>query len=131
MFRAERTQRGHDLAHFHGSGIPEGFSEDKVQLAGDLFEAWGMGRPMFYEGRYGWTATLPGAELENYQSAVFTTIEAPHLVMREVPVVADEKGNRADATPSLRSEPVLRRNGGLEAVLPNYYTVPGPGNRFR
>ncbi len=52
-FRVERAQWEHDLEYFQGSGIPEGFSEEKIQLAGDLFEVWGMGWPMFYEGRYG------------------------------------------------------------------------------
>ncbi len=81
QFKDDLAQWEHDLKYFQQSGVPDGFSEEKIQLAGNLFEAWGLGRPMFYEGRYGWTATFPGAEIENYQAAVFTAIEAPHLVI--------------------------------------------------
>jgi hypothetical protein len=81
QYKEDLAQWEHDLKYFQQAGVPEGFSEEKIQLAGDLFESWGMGRPLFYEGRYGWTATFPGAEVESYQAAVFTAIEAPHLVI--------------------------------------------------
>ena len=81
QFKDDLAQWDHDLTYFQQSGVPEGFSEEKIQLAGDVFEAWGLGRPVFYEGRYGWTATFPSAEVEHYQAAVFTAIEAPHLVI--------------------------------------------------
>ena len=48
-----------DLKFFQRSGIPEGYDQAQVELAAGVFEKWDMGRPVFYEGRYGWMARFP------------------------------------------------------------------------
>lgn len=70
-----------DLEYFKQTGIPEGFTAEEVQAAGDVLESWGLGRPVFYEGRYGWRAKFPGSSLPGFEASPFTAIEAPHLVV--------------------------------------------------
>jgi hypothetical protein len=81
-----------NLEHFQGVGLPEGFTEAQLQAAGDLFEAWGMGRPLLYEGRYGWTATFPSAEMPGFESSPFAALEAPHLVVARYQIEMTDKG---------------------------------------
>lgn len=70
-----------DLQHFQEAGIPEGFTEADVELAGDVLEAWGLGRPVFYRGRFGWMARYPDAAIPNYETNASAALDAPHLVV--------------------------------------------------
>jgi hypothetical protein len=70
-----------NLEYFQGVGVPDGFTQEQVDKAGDVFEGWGMGRPLFYEGRYGWTAIFPSAEAGGFEASPYAAIEAPHLVV--------------------------------------------------
>jgi hypothetical protein len=70
-----------DLEYFERTGIPEGFDEDQVQLASAAFEQWGMGRPVFYEGRYGWFARFPESEIPEFEMDAATTIQTSHLAI--------------------------------------------------
>ena len=81
-----------NLEHFGGVGVPEGFSQEQLDAAGELFEAWGMGRPLLYEGRYGWTATFPSAEMQGYEASPFAALEAPHLVVARYQVEMRDRG---------------------------------------
>ncbi|MEZ5365573.1 MAG: hypothetical protein R2748_25400 [Bryobacterales bacterium] len=76
--------------YFQGVGVPEGFTQEQVDAAGDLYEAWGLGRPLFYEGRYGWTATFPQAG--GFEAAPYAAIEAPHLVVARHQVEMASRG---------------------------------------
>lgn len=79
-----------NLEHFQGVGLPEGFTEAQLEAAGDLFESWGMGRPLLYEGRYGWTATFPSAD--GFEASPFAALEAPHLVVARYQIDMTQKG---------------------------------------
>jgi hypothetical protein len=70
-----------NLEYFQGVGVPEGFTQEQVDAASAVFEAWGMGRPLFYEGRYGWTAVFPSAEPAGFEASPYAALEAPHLVV--------------------------------------------------
>ena len=78
--------------HFGGVGLPEGFTQEQLDAAGALFEAWGMGRPLLYEGRYGWTATFPSAQIQGYEASPFATLEAPHLVVARYQIEMTQHG---------------------------------------
>lgn len=81
-----------NLEHFQGVGVPEGFSAEQVEAAGDVFEEWGLGRPVFAEGRYGWSAHFPGSQVEGFQASPFTAIEAPHLVVARYQIRMTQDG---------------------------------------
>ena len=81
-----------NLEHFKGVGAPEGFTQEQVDAAGAVFEAWGLGKPLFYEGRYGWTAMFPSAGGDGFEASPYTTLEAPHLVVARYQVEMAERG---------------------------------------
>ena len=70
-----------NLEHFQGVGVPDGFTLADVELAGDVFEAWGMARPVFYNGRYGWRAAFVDDNGERFEASAFTSLAAPHLIV--------------------------------------------------
>ncbi len=81
-----------DLENFQGTGIPEGFSQEQVDRAADLFESWGLGRPVFYEGAYGWKARFPDSSIPEFEAAPFTAIESPHLVVAKYQIKMTQHG---------------------------------------
>lgn len=82
-----------DLKHFRGVGIPEGLSPEQVAAAGDVFEEWGLGRPVFVEGRYGWSAYFPDSQVEGFQAKPFTAVQAPHLVVARYQIRMSQQGD--------------------------------------
>jgi len=78
---AARAQWEIDRGHFQGTGVPEGFTQEQTDRAAELFESWGLGRPVFYEGRYGWKARFPDSSIPGFEANPHTAIETPHLVV--------------------------------------------------
>jgi hypothetical protein len=70
-----------DLAFFQQTGIPEGFDESQVELASHVYEQWGMGRPVFYEGRYGWFARFPDSALPEFEMDAASAVQVSHLAI--------------------------------------------------
>ena len=70
-----------DLKFFQRSGIPEGYDQAQVELAAGVFEKWDMGRPVFYEGRYGWMARFPDSAIPNFEANVTASLEVSHIVV--------------------------------------------------
>jgi len=57
---ASHWQEWHDnLRDFKQAGVPPGVDPAKIEQATQSMVAWGMGKPAFYEGRYGWAARFP------------------------------------------------------------------------
>ena len=81
-----------DLEHFRGAGVPEGFSQEQLERAAAVYESWGLGRPVYYEGRYGWTARFPDSSIPDFEAAPFAAIETPHLVVARYQVSAAQRG---------------------------------------
>lgn len=81
---ADRTEAPiweQNLKYFKQSGVPEGFTQEQIDAAAPVFEAWGLGRPVFYEGRYGWKARFPEAGIKGFEAFPFASLTAPHLVI--------------------------------------------------
>ena len=78
---AARADWLRNLEHFKGVGIPDGFTEADVELAGAVYDAWGLSRPIFYNGRYGWRAAFVDGNGDSFQASAFTSLAAPHLVV--------------------------------------------------
>ena len=80
-FKAAEQRWEQDLRYFQGSGIPDGFDQAQVDLAAGVFEQWDMGRPLFYEGRYGWMARFPDSAIPNFEANVTASLEVSHIVV--------------------------------------------------
>ncbi len=80
-----------NLEHFKGVGVPDGFSEADVELAGAVYEAWGLSQLTFYNGRYGWRAAFVDNNGERFDASAFTSLAAPHLVIarRQINQIAE------------------------------------------
>jgi hypothetical protein len=86
------TQWDLDLGFFKGTGIPEGFNEAQLEAAKAEFDAWGLGEPVFYEGRYGWQVRFPDSPLPTFETTASTALLTPHLVIAEHQVRSIQEG---------------------------------------
>ncbi len=86
------TQWDQDLSYFQGSGLPDGFDQSQLDAASAQFEAWGMGKPVFYEGRYGWQVRFPDSQLPSFETTASTALLVPHLVVAEFQVREIQEG---------------------------------------
>lgn len=89
---AVRAQWKIDLEHFQGTGLPEGFTQEQADRAAEVFESWGLGAPVFYEGRYGWKARFPESGIPGFEANPHTAIETPHLVVAGYQVRQTQQG---------------------------------------
>jgi hypothetical protein len=87
-----------DLGFFQRTGIPEGFDESQVDLASAAYEQWGMGRPVFYEGRYGWFARFPDSAIPDFEMDAASAVQTPHLAIAQFQVRLLRQGGEP-ATP--------------------------------
>ena len=83
FFQAAMAEWEQNLAQFRRAGLPEWAAPEQVEAAGRTFAAWGMGRPRFYEGRYGWSARFPESALKAFEVAARGAVEATHLVVAQ------------------------------------------------
>jgi hypothetical protein len=96
---ANRSQYGptlarweQDMTYFQQSGIPDGFDETQLEAAATEFEAWGLGRPAFYEGRYGWRVRFPDSQLPTFETTPETALLVPHIVIAQYQVRSIQEG---------------------------------------
>lgn len=92
-FNRVRNEWEHQLEHFGGTGIPEGFTAEDVEAAQATFEAWGLGEPVFYEGRYGWVARFPNGGVPEFQANPATALLTPHLVVAGYQIRLAQQGS--------------------------------------
>lgn len=90
--RTAAVQWEQDLSFFQGTGLPEGFNEAQLEAATAEFEAWGLGKPVFYEGRYGWQVRFPDSQLPMFETTASTALLVPHLVIAEHQVRSIQEG---------------------------------------
>jgi hypothetical protein len=81
-----------DLEFFQRIGIPDGVDETQVELASAAYEQWGMGRPVFYEGRYGWFARFPDSAIPEFEMDAASAVETSHLAIARFQVRLLGKG---------------------------------------
>jgi hypothetical protein len=86
------TQWEQDLSFFQGTGLPEGFNEEQLEAAKTQFEEWGLGEPVFYQGRYGWQVRFPDSQLPTFETTASTALLVPHLVIAEFQVRSIQEG---------------------------------------
>lgn len=84
--RSNRTalaQWEQDMSYFQQTGIPDGFDAAQVDAATTEFEEWGLGKPVFYEGRYGWQVRFPDSQLPSFETTAATALLVPHIVIAQ------------------------------------------------
>ena len=82
-FYAARLRWEQDLKYFKGAGVPEHLDVAEIERVGDIYEEWGMGRPLFYEGRYGWKVRFPDSRIPNFEANPEGMIRAPHVLVAQ------------------------------------------------
>lgn len=81
-FQVALVEWKQDLEGFKQAGVPEWATAAEIESASELFEKWSMGAAGFYEGRFGWMAKFPDAELlPGYEAVAYTALMASHLVI--------------------------------------------------
>ncbi len=80
-FRLAKMEWEHDLKFFKQAGIPEGLDETQLEAAKEAFAEWGLGEPVFYEGRYGWRVRFPESDVPGFEMNPNTAVQAPHVVI--------------------------------------------------
>jgi hypothetical protein len=91
-FQARLSRWRQDLEFFQQAGIPEGFDQAQVDLAASVYEQWGMGRPAFYEGRYGWFARFPDSQIPDFEMDAASALTASHLAIARYQVRLVQEG---------------------------------------
>lgn len=86
-----------ELNAFGGAGIPDGFTESQVQSAGEIFQEWGMGEPVFYQGRNGWAVRFPDSQSPDFQPNPKSVIDYPHLMIANYQIRVAREGGVVDA----------------------------------
>jgi len=99
-----------DLEFFQRTGIPEGFEESQVELASAVYEQWGMGQPVFYEGRYGWFARFPDSALPDFEMDAASAVQASHLAIARFQVRLLREGVELPAPHPFVPPHLLSRN---------------------
>ena len=82
-FYTARLRWEQDLKYFEGSGVPQNLDVAEIERVGDIYEEWGMGRPVFYEGRYGWKVRFPDSRISNFEANPDGMIRVPHVLIAQ------------------------------------------------
>ena len=80
------------LKYFKGVGMPEGLDPIKLQEVTDAFVEWGLGEPVFYEGRHGWRARFPDSLNPNFEVKPTPLLMAPHVNIAAYQISLMQKG---------------------------------------
>ena len=92
VFQRERNQWLQDLKFFKSAGPPEWATAEQLEFAGKLYEEWGMGHPLYYEGRYGFMAAFVKSQLPDYETAAHQAIEYGHFVIAQYQISLRAQG---------------------------------------
>ena len=91
-FRLAVTEWEQNLRHFKRVGSPEWAEETHLANAARVFESWDMGRPRYYEGRYGWSARFTDSALPDFECAARAALASTHLVVAQYQLALLEAG---------------------------------------
>ena len=77
-FQVATVQWEQELRYFKGTGRPEWATPRKVAASEAVYVEWNLGRPMFYEGRFGWMGRFIESKIKDYDSSAWQIINYPH-----------------------------------------------------
>lgn len=81
-----------ELDTFEGVGIPDGMTQEQIDDSNEVFEAWGMGKPVYYKGRHGWAARFPDAQISDFQPNPESAIKYPHVIVANYQIQETRQG---------------------------------------
>jgi hypothetical protein len=93
-FRLALAKWEQDLKYFQRTGVPEWATEEAIEAATQVFESWEMGRPRFYEGRYGWSVRFRDSQLPEFEAAARAAVETSHLVVAQYQMALLDEGRQ-------------------------------------
>src|SRR5690606_863142 len=81
-----------DLRLFKQAGVPDSIPPNKLEEITRTTEAWGMGEPKFYEGRYGWKARFPDSAIPDHEVSVESLTMGVHQMIARYQIVLVQNG---------------------------------------
>lgn len=75
-----------------GVGLPEWMTQEQLNTANAIFEAWGMGKGVVYEGRYGYSARFPATKKYDFEAAAYNLLNTAHLVVADFQIRSAQEG---------------------------------------
>jgi hypothetical protein len=91
-YRAALTLWQQELKYFRRAGFPEWASEESRAAPDKVFEAWGMGAPRYYEGRYGWMARFVDSQIPDYDITAWTALNWAHGAVAHYQIALVQRG---------------------------------------
>ncbi|MDA1312500.1 MAG: hypothetical protein O2968_04105 [Acidobacteria bacterium] len=91
-FEAAKVQWDEDLDHFKSIGIPPGYAEQQISESTAVLVKWLLGKPTFYEGRFGWMGRFLESDLKDYDSSAWQIINYPHHVVSTYQITSFRRG---------------------------------------
>ncbi len=82
-YQAAKNEWEKDLKRFKSAGPPEWASTEQLAQTNAIFERWGLGTPLYYEGRYGFMAAFVSSQLPDYETAAFQVLNYSHFVVAQ------------------------------------------------
>jgi len=81
-----------ELRYFKRQGLPEWATPPEVAEAERIFQAWEIGRPRYYEGRYNWMARLVESQIKDYDVPVWTALHWTHGTIAHYQIALASQG---------------------------------------
>lgn len=91
-FRMALVNWEQELRYFQKPGPPDWASEDALRNAAAIFEAWEMGSPRYYLGRYGWAVRFRDSALPDFDAEARAALESTHLLVARFQMAMLEHG---------------------------------------
>ena len=92
-FRMAVVDWEQSLRQFKRAGLPDWANAEHAANAERVFASWGMGRPGYCEGRYGWSARFYESALRQFECAARAALESTHLVVAQYQMALLEAGS--------------------------------------
>lgn len=80
-FQVARDKYSQDLRYFKGIHFPEGLTANDIAASVTYITSYGMGRPVVFEGRYGFMVRFKGIPLPDFELPFVTLKDSPGNVV--------------------------------------------------
>lgn len=91
-FEAAKVQWEQELKYFKRVGVPPGYTDVQIEDSFGVLEAWLLGEPTFYEGRFGWMGRFLESDIPDYDSSAFQIIRYPHHTVSQFQITNFARG---------------------------------------
>jgi hypothetical protein len=92
MLRAATVVWEQDLKYFKSASMPEWLTPAELADVERVAQHWGLGKPKYYEGRYGWMARFSDSEIKDFESSAWGAVNATHLLVAQYQLRLIDRG---------------------------------------